>query len=720
MYTPLKAVTGLPKPLKYHPVRCKRTGSVLNPYVQVDFKSKLWTCPFSQTTRNVFPPHYAQNISEQNLPAELIPQFTTIEYELPARPAGPPIFMYVIDTCIDKEELEALKDSVQQSLALLPETALVGLITFGRMVHVHELAAQGMPKSYVFRGHKEYSAASVQELLGLVPTGRRTALKGGVTPPEATARFLMPVSECDFTVEQILDDLQPDPWQRKQGERPQRCTGVALSVAVGLLEVTVPRRGSRIMAFIGGPPTVGPGTIASMKLVEPIRSHTDLKQMNGNASHTKKAAAHYDALAARAAKNAHVVDLFCCCLDQIGLHEFIVMATKTGGKVVLADSFGQSVFKESFKHIFDKGEDGHLLMGFAATMEVLTSREFKVSGAIGTCTSLKKKAHYVAESEIGEGGTYAWSLAGIDPSTTIALYFEISNPHESPIPSTSRPYIQLVTTYQHASGVYRMRVSTLALNWHQDKTSLMQIGNGFDQYTAVALMARVAAYRAKKESSSDILRWLDRSLIKLCAKFAEYEKDNTDSFRLGPQFTFYPQFMFHLRRSQFLQVFNCSPDETAFYRHSMMSKTVADSLTMIQPSLVSYNFSSPPSPVQLDLASVKNDNILLLDTFFQVVVHHGTTVASWRDQKYHLKPGHENFAKLLQAPVDDAQRIMANRFPVPRFILCDQNRSQARFLLAKLNPSKPKYDGDALQIFTDDVSLRVFMMHLIKLSVKSN
>merc|ERR1712100_847615 len=146
----------------------------------------------------------------------------------------------------------------------------------------------------------------------------------------------------------------------------------------------------------------------------------------------------------------------------------------------------------------------------------------------------------------------------------------------------------------------------------------------------------------------------------------------------------------------------------------MMQKSVSDSLAMIQPYLVAYTFTAPPTPVQLDIESVKNDNILLLDTFFQVVVHHGTTIATWRDQNYHKQEGHENFKNLLQAPIDDAQAIMANRFPVPRFMVCDQNRSQARYLLAKLNPSKPEYEGDGPQIFTDDVSLRVFMEHLVK------
>lgn len=65
---------------------------------------------------------------------------------------------------------------------------------------------------------------------------------------------------------------------------------------------------------------------------------------------------------------------------------------------------------------------------------------------------------------------------------------------------------------------------------------------------------------------SDVLRWVDRSLIRLCAKFAEYRADDAASFRLPPEFAIYPQFMYHLRRSQFLQHINYSPDESCYVR----------------------------------------------------------------------------------------------------------------------------------------------------------
>jgi protein transport protein SEC23 len=65
---------------------------------------------------------------------------------------------------------------------------------------------------------------------------------------------------------------------------------------------------------------------------------------------------------------------------------------------------------------------------------------------------------------------------------------------------------------------------------------------------------------------------------------------------------------------------------------------------------------------------------------------------------------------------------MATRFPVPRYVVCDQHKSQARFLMHRLNPSitHNSTDGSGVApIFTDDVSFNVFMDHLMKLAVQS-
>lgn len=99
---------------------------------QVDIRSRTWGCPFCMQ-RNQLPPHY-RDISQEQIPPELHPANTTIEYRL-ARPApAAPIFLFLVDTCQDQENLNALKDSLIMSLSLLPPYALVGLITFGTMV----------------------------------------------------------------------------------------------------------------------------------------------------------------------------------------------------------------------------------------------------------------------------------------------------------------------------------------------------------------------------------------------------------------------------------------------------------------------------------------------------------------------------------------------------------------------------------------------------------
>jgi protein transport protein SEC23 len=43
---------------------------------------------------------------------------------------------------------------------------------------------------------------------------------------------------------------------------------------------------------------------------------------------------------------------------------------------------------------------------------------------------------------------------------------------------------------------------------------------------------------------------------------------------------------------------------------------------------------------------------------------------------YNIRVFFQAFAQLLQAPHDDAQMIIHERFPVPRLVVCDQHGSQ--------------------------------------------
>ncbi|KAA8904166.1 hypothetical protein FN846DRAFT_953070 [Sphaerosporella brunnea] len=722
LYTPLKEKEQ--PPVQYEPVTCKQPcRAVLNPYCQVDARAKLWTCPFC-LQRNQLPPHY-KDIGPNAWPLELSPAYSTIEYKL-ARPApAPPIFLFVVDTCQEEDALKALKDSLIMSLSLLPQHALVGLITYGNMTHIHELGYTECAKSYVFRGNKEYTAKQVQEMLGLLAPGLRPQQPMVPGRPQAhlppSSRFLLPVQNCEFQLTNALEQLQKDPWPVANDKRPLRCTGVALSVAVGLLETSFANAGARIMLFAGGPSTEGPGMVVGPELREPIRSHHDIER--DNIKYYKKATKFYDNMAKRTAHNGHIIDIFAGCLDQVGLLEMKSLANSTGGHMILTDSFTSSMFRQSFVKIFDKDANDNLLMGFNASLEVLTTKELKVTGLIGHAVSMNKKSTSVGETEVGIGNTCSWKMCGITPTTSVATYFEVASqagpPQQQQGPQ--KGLIQFLTYYQHSSGQYHLRVTTIGRDI-TTPTGDPSIAHSFDQETAAVLMARIAVFKADVDDGPDVLRWVDRMLIRLCSRFADYRKDDPTSFRLDKNFTLYPQFMFHLRRSQFLQVFNNSPDETAFYRHVLDREDVGNSLIMIQPTLDSYTFDEQPRPVLLDSTSIQPNTILLLDTFFHILIFHGETIAEWKKIGYHAQEGYENFKELLELPKEDAKELIADRFPLPRFIVCDAGGSQARFLLSKLNPSTTHTSGgfggvNAQTIFTDDVSLQTFMEHLMKLAV---
>lgn len=55
----------------------------------------------------------------------------------------------------------------------------------------------------------------------------------------------------------------------------------------------------------------------------------------------------------------------------------------------------------------------------------------------------------------------------------------------------------------------------------------------------------------------------------------------------------------------------------------LMREDLTQSLIMIQPILYSYSFNGPPEPVLLDTSSIQPDRILLMDTFFQILIFHG-------------------------------------------------------------------------------------------------
>lgn len=201
MCTPMMPIADLPV-LPYDPLLCARCRAALNPYARIDYRSSLWACPFCHH-KNPFPRSYA-GIGENNLPAELFPTYSTVEFLLsrnqtsnpssqsgfglspsstasllssvsslgsslsssslpglePPRPPGPS-FVFVVDVCSAPDELRALKYEILHVVAQLPENALVGLVSFGSMVWVHDLGFNDCSRAVLFCGDRELTSEKV-------------------------------------------------------------------------------------------------------------------------------------------------------------------------------------------------------------------------------------------------------------------------------------------------------------------------------------------------------------------------------------------------------------------------------------------------------------------------------------------------------------------------------------------------------------------------------
>ena len=525
---------------------------------------------------------------------------------------------------------------------------------------------------------------------------------------------MLPVSECEFNITTTIEEIHSS-VQAMPGHRHLRCTGTAILAALGLLEGCLVNTGSRIMVFTSGPATRGPGIVVDTDLRNAIRNHRDL--VNGQAPYYSKSSSFYKQVSQRLSDASIVLDVFAFSLDQVGAAELKGPVESSGGFMMLGDSFESSQFRKCLSHIFNRDEEGNLKIYFDATIEIVTTKDVKICGALGPCISLRRKNNLVSNNEIGEGGTYMWKLGTLTSKTCFAFFFQVSD--EQKAQPGSAFSIQFITRYRHGNMGIRKRVTTAARRWVGNQSP--EIAAGFDQEAAASVMARLAIDRAEKCQARDVIRWLDDGLVRFASKFGDYVQEDPSSFRLLSNFSLYPQFMYYLRRSQFIDVFNSTPDETAFFRLMLNREGVVGSLIMIQPTLLEYSFDGPPIPVLLDVRSISPDVILLFDSYFHVVIHYGSKIARWRKLGYDKDPNHENLRKLLEAPELDAEQLVAERIPAPKIIKCDQHGSQARFLLAKLNPSvthNSTYTHGSDIIFTDDLSLQVFIDHLQTLAVQ--
>jgi protein transport protein SEC23 len=544
------------------------------------------------------------------------------------------------------------------------------------------------------------------QYLGLQDNKNEKASANVVNP------YLVSKSKAEMHLVSLIENLATDPILNNANERPLRCTGTALCVAIYTLICTMPTTGCRIMLFTCGPTTYGPGKVIDQSLKQQMRTHFEINKDETPYMHN--ATKFYSALGDLVKANGYALDLFSCSLNQTGVLEMIDLPRFTGGCIVMSETFSHPTFANSLKKLFELDASGYFKSHFYNCMQIQTSAELVVSGTLGLLfpTKNSRSASAVSENPIGIGRSTDYFAGVIEPTTTFAIFFEVKINDNQIIPEDKLGLIQITTIYSHANGRRIRRTTTIARKWlHKgfDKNELLA---GFDQEAATAVMARLILHRQIKEDFN-ILKFVDNHLLQFCRRYAPYTVGNEDSLHFPDAMALYPNFFYYFRRSIFAHNFGCSPDESAMFRYYLYRENVINILLMIQPALDQYLINSEePSPVFLSSLSLKEDCVLLLDSFFTVIVWHGKSIVQWKNAGFHELEEYQNLRDLLEAPRVDSQAICSQRFPCPLLIECNAKTGPARYLEAVVDPAREGL------INSEDSSLENYLTQLKRMIVK--
>ena len=684
------------------PIICQGCQMVANRCCMPDYHQMRWDCS-NCSHRNTIPNNYKEFIQQGNLVLEFMNENASLEYKIGQ---GMPIaWLLIVDTCIDPSDLEIVKNALIQKIETVDKVH-IGLITFGKHVSVHDLASEFLNETIV-NGDSECTPEKLRTLLNLKP----------FVPATSNAnRFVKPIESCRDKLIKVIRRLKSNQFENKSNQRVLRATGAALNVASVLLESL--GAVGRTTTIIGGPCTFGQGRIVSDQLSETFRDHNDLENNSDKIECFKKAQKFYDEMLERLVRIGVSVDLFAFSLDQFGCAEMRNLVEKSGGIIVNQEQFQCEVFEKSMdKYIETLLTDSAV---FGASLKILTSKDFFISGALGPL-KLTQKSNSVpsdADNLIGETGGNDFFLGGCSNNSTYLFFFAHRNAEISA--KSKAAYFQYQTTYVNKDGSRILRVATFQ---REIVNNLKMSIAGFDQEAAIACISRLAAYKSEKVDVVDLVYWLNSILIKFARRFTTFEKDKPDTLQIPDEISLIPQFMYYFRKSYFVQKFATSVDESALYKMTLNRESLSNMLVMIQPALFQYDLAeNEPSPVLCDFESLKPDIVLLVDTYFHLLVWRGINVHGWYQDQLHLQPQYEHIAYLFTQPCEDAKIICEDRLPVPKVITCYQGSPDERILKSKLNPPSAQSGNDLYRndenYITDDVNLKTFMDYLTKLVVK--
>ncbi|GMM36278.1 hypothetical protein DASC09_036030 [Saccharomycopsis crataegensis] len=790
-------------------VKCINLGcqAIMNKYCQINIQKRSWTCCICKTINSI-----NDNISQESL--DIFRNNGSFDFLSDTIIPGPTVeprmifnqktkvYMYMIDLLTEKDELSSLKSSILESVSALPANSVVIVITYdSKTIRIHD-SDTGIPHAFDIE-----SPIDVKNM--------RNNLFSGSYDRFRINKYLYNLNDSVqlTNLQSSLNNLSTTNIEKPKGQRHTRITGTALQIAMELVKVMkleiLPILANKlsfivnVLVFISGPCTTGAGKIISPSLKSNFRNHNVIVESFSELNQLNYAVKFYsDLIYANVGllygldsehrafnKNCNIsikFDIFSANYDETGLFEMQNLCNLTGGRLILSDSFDTNIFKQNFLKVFPGSQNR---LNYNGRLDILTSCNLKINGAIGPLVSLKNHSQYASDLRIGESLTNSWLINSFQ-DTNFTVFFQQEDFIGKKRLKNDFYYVQFKLRYKNRDENFLKIITVEKKNGHTPA----ELAEGFDQVAYLGILAKKVVYdnlfNLKYDDLNEDLDLMFKNLIVEFGrvlieeptsvwsneKFHNFITENS-LIELNSKFNLIPEFFYYLKKSYIVRKFNITPDETSFYNNILLQSNAKVTRLIVNSSL--YNVSVhgfpnivssdtnfdiaalkyeqiflTPIPLDADALSISNNNIFIFDDFFHILIHYGSSISYYRDifikeinpklrdkdlssidldvdikqPLLEFKAQSENqstlnpiaylidtvdFLKIFQLIRYSKLKVLQvirdpQRSVLPRYVETDENKSQARFLYARLSPAdryNDRYSFTNSTIISEEMSL---------------
>lgn len=470
------------------------------------------------------------------------------------------ILVIVIDTICEKEELEAVKNS----LKLKPETryALVTLHRNGD-VAVHSpgnrrsfAASHHKVEHYLKRFNREYFTKHLDR--GLFDS---VSAMGTISKLEAE--------------------------DSRGSKRARRSTGLALFLASTL--------GDEVVCFLVGPCTEGLGKVVSREKKNTMRQQHDLDK---SAKYFQGARDFYSKMT-----SATSFTIFASSLDQIGFMEM----SDVFNIAAQFDSFKDERFINTLQKFLEKRSDAISDL----RLTIISSGRLLVDGALANASSMRATLNNYSDTPRGEGKTNEWILESpnldydslvVPLSLSLVTGSTIRDANEN-VPE--HLYLQFQLNYtQNGANYVHVHTKIIPTSTRPDHS----VVSSFDPKVEIVYLMKSIAYQVLKgKFTSDQLRRI------------RYQLDNVAIHKHKSQE--FLKFYYGLRRTALFTTRNVSSDERVLFLHQISRSSIGMSLNYALPSALQFETGEKPV-LMLSHDLLSNPTATLIDGGYFVGVRY--------------------------------------------------------------------------------------------------